>query len=64
MASFNKLFSSVLLALLYASTATAAPWPTTSKHSTHRVRNVGRDLKIETFHPESSYEVRIPMPIY
>lgn len=56
MASFNKLFSSVLLALLYASTATAAPWPTTSKHSTHRVRNVGRDLKIETFHPESSYE--------
>ncbi|KAI9453866.1 Fungalysin metallopeptidase-domain-containing protein [Lactarius psammicola] len=58
MASFSKLLSSVLIALLYASTTSANPWPSTSKHATHRTRTVGADgsLKLETFHPESTFE--------
>ncbi|KAH9017583.1 Fungalysin metallopeptidase-domain-containing protein [Lactarius hengduanensis] len=51
MASFSKLLSSVLIALLYSSTANANPWPLTSKHATHRTRAVGADgsLKLEGF---------------
>ncbi|KAH9164614.1 Fungalysin metallopeptidase-domain-containing protein [Lactarius sanguifluus] len=58
MASFSKLLSSVLIALLYSSTANANPWPLTSKHATHRTRAVGADgsLKLEIFHPESTFE--------
>ncbi|KAI9453868.1 Fungalysin metallopeptidase-domain-containing protein [Lactarius psammicola] len=58
MASFSKLLSSVLIALLYASNTSAAPGPSTSKHATHRTRTVGVDgsLKLETFHPESIFE--------
>ncbi|KAH9013761.1 Fungalysin metallopeptidase-domain-containing protein [Lactarius hengduanensis] len=58
MASFSKLLSSVLIALLYASTTSANPWPSTSKHATHRTRSLGADgtLKLETFHPESIFE--------
>ncbi|KAH9017585.1 Fungalysin metallopeptidase-domain-containing protein [Lactarius hengduanensis] len=58
MASFSKLLSSVLIALLYSSTTNANPWPLTSKHATHRTRAVGADgsLKLETFHPESTFE--------
>ncbi|KAI9453869.1 Fungalysin metallopeptidase-domain-containing protein [Lactarius psammicola] len=58
MAPFSKLLSSVLIALLYASTTSAAPWPSTSKHATHRTRSVGADgsLKLETFHPEPIFE--------
>ncbi|KAI9434880.1 Fungalysin metallopeptidase-domain-containing protein [Lactarius indigo] len=58
MASFSKLLSSVLIALLYASTTSANPWPSTSKHATHRTRTFGADgsLKLETFHPESTFE--------
>ncbi|KAH8989253.1 Fungalysin metallopeptidase-domain-containing protein [Lactarius akahatsu] len=58
MASFSKLLSSVLIALIYSSTTNANPWPLTSKHATHRTRAVGADgsLKLETFHPESTFE--------
>ncbi|KAI9428469.1 Fungalysin metallopeptidase-domain-containing protein [Lactarius indigo] len=58
MISFSKLLSSVLIALLYASTTSANPWPSTSKHATHRTRTLGADgsLKLETFHPESTFE--------
>ncbi|KAH9056491.1 Fungalysin metallopeptidase-domain-containing protein [Lactarius vividus] len=58
MASFSKLLSSVLIALLYSSTTNANPWPLTSKHATHRTRSLGADgsLKLETFHPESIFE--------
>ncbi|KAH9030751.1 Fungalysin metallopeptidase-domain-containing protein [Lactarius pseudohatsudake] len=59
MTSFSKLFTSVLIALLYASSTSANPWPSTSKHATHRTRSLGADgtLKLETFHPESIFEV-------
>ncbi|KAI9434881.1 Fungalysin metallopeptidase-domain-containing protein [Lactarius indigo] len=58
MASFSKLLTSVLIALLYASTTSANPWYSTSKHATHRTRTLGADgsLKLETFHPESTFE--------
>ncbi|KAI9453871.1 hypothetical protein BJY52DRAFT_1213963 [Lactarius psammicola] len=58
MTSFSKLLSSVLIALLYASTTSATPWLSTLKHATHRTRTVGADgsLKLETFHPESIFE--------
>ncbi|KAI0315941.1 Fungalysin metallopeptidase-domain-containing protein [Amylostereum chailletii] len=58
MARFAQLLSSVLVALAFASSATAAPWPTSSKHATHRVRAVGpgASLEIESFHPASSFE--------
>ncbi|KAI9442787.1 hypothetical protein BJY52DRAFT_1420949, partial [Lactarius psammicola] len=59
MTSFSKLLSSVPIALLYASTTSATPWLSTLKHATHRTRTVGADgsLKLETFHPESIFEV-------
>ncbi|KAH9013760.1 Fungalysin metallopeptidase-domain-containing protein, partial [Lactarius hengduanensis] len=52
------LFTSVLIALLYASSTSANPWPSTSKHATHCTRSLGADgtLKLETFHPESIFE--------
>ncbi|KII91236.1 hypothetical protein PLICRDRAFT_173122 [Plicaturopsis crispa FD-325 SS-3] len=56
MVCFNKFFTSVFLAVVFASSSLAAPWPTDSKHATHRVRMISRDLQIETYHPESSYE--------
>ncbi|KAH9082204.1 hypothetical protein EDB83DRAFT_623829 [Lactarius deliciosus] len=54
----SSLFTSVLIALLYASSTSANPWPSTSKHATHRTRSLGADgsLKLETFHPESIFE--------
>ena len=57
MVAFNKFFSSVLLAVLYASFSNAVPSASDAKHSTHRVRHIGRGLKVETFHPASTYEV-------
>ncbi|KAI0260276.1 Fungalysin metallopeptidase-domain-containing protein [Gloeopeniophorella convolvens] len=58
MASFTKLLSSVMVALLYASATSAMPWPASSKHATHRTRAVGPNgnLQLETFHPESTFE--------
>ncbi|KAK1217062.1 hypothetical protein PQX77_020291 [Marasmius sp. AFHP31] len=56
MVVFNKFFSSVLLAVLCATYGNAAPWPTSSKHSTHRVRSIGNGLKVESFHPSSNYK--------
>ncbi|KAF4616615.1 hypothetical protein D9613_008897 [Agrocybe pediades] len=56
MASFVKLLSSVLLAVAFASPALATPFPQSAKHATHRVRQVTRDLAIETFHPPSTFE--------
>ncbi|KAJ7110217.1 Fungalysin metallopeptidase-domain-containing protein [Mycena crocata] len=56
MVAFNRFFASVFLAIVYASSGLAAPWPATSKHATSRVRVIGRGLKLNTFHPESTYE--------
>ena len=58
MFAFKKVFASVFLVVLCASTASAVPYPASSKFATRRSRVIGRDFKLETFHPESSYEVR------
>ena len=59
MFSFNKVFASVFLAVLCASSVSAVPYPANSKFATHRTREISRDFKLETYHPESSYEVRL-----
>ncbi|KAH8983999.1 Fungalysin metallopeptidase-domain-containing protein [Lactarius hatsudake] len=54
MVLFARLISSVLLAL----TTSATTWPATSHPTTHRTHYVGADrsLKLEVFHPTSSFE--------
>ncbi|KAG5641142.1 hypothetical protein DXG03_005893 [Asterophora parasitica] len=56
MVSFNKFFTSVLLAIAYASATSAFAIPSESKHATHQTRIVGRGLKLAAFNPSSSYE--------
>ncbi|RDB18735.1 Extracellular metalloproteinase mep [Hypsizygus marmoreus] len=56
MVSFNKLFTSIFLAIVYASSTSAFAIPSASRHATHGVRVVGRGIKIESFHPASSFE--------
>ncbi|GLB35467.1 putative peptidase M36 family protein [Lyophyllum shimeji] len=52
--NFNKLLSFLLIAV-YASPAHAAPWHHHARHSTHRVRHVGRELEVKAFYPSSTY---------
>ncbi|PIL32532.1 hypothetical protein GSI_05235 [Ganoderma sinense ZZ0214-1] len=49
-------FSSVFLAVVCATSATASPFPASLKHRTLQVREIGPGLVIESFHPESSFE--------
>ncbi|KAJ7175170.1 Fungalysin metallopeptidase-domain-containing protein [Mycena crocata] len=56
MVAFNKFFTSVFLAIVYASSSLAAPSPINSKHATHRTREIARSVKLETYHPVSTYE--------
>ncbi|KAF9555076.1 hypothetical protein CPC08DRAFT_147139 [Agrocybe pediades] len=54
----KKFLSAVLLAIVYASATSAFQAKEAEySHSTHRVRHISRELKIEAYHPESSYEV-------
>ncbi|KAI0688605.1 Fungalysin metallopeptidase-domain-containing protein [Cytidiella melzeri] len=53
---FNKLLVSVSAAILFTSLSAAAPWPASSKHTTHRTRELTPDLRLVTFHPESTFE--------
>ena len=57
MFAFKKVFASVFLAVLCASSASAAPYPAGAKHATHRTREISQGFKLETYHPISSYEV-------
>lgn len=54
---FKKLLASVSIAILASSSAVAIPWPSSLKHTTHRVRDLTADLRLITFHPESTFEV-------
>ncbi|KAJ3504677.1 hypothetical protein NLJ89_g7813 [Agrocybe chaxingu] len=59
MVAFNKVLSSVLLAIVYSSIASAVQERSASeslKHSTHRVRHISRELTLEVYHPESTFE--------
>lgn len=52
-------FQSVFLAVvLCATSAMASPFPASLKHTTLQIREVSPGLVIESFHPESSFEVR------
>lgn len=54
----KKFLSSVLLAIAYATVTSAFQAKEAEySHSTHRVRHISRDLKIEAYHPESTFEV-------
>ena len=59
----SKLFSSVLLAVTYASMSAALVAKDVPNHSTHRTRHISRDLKLETYHPPTTYEVRSAITI-
>ncbi|KAG7094656.1 hypothetical protein E1B28_005479 [Marasmius oreades] len=52
---FNRLFSSVLLAILYASYSNAAARPSDATYSTHYTRDIGNGVKLQIFHPPSNY---------
>ncbi|KAL1740948.1 Fungalysin metallopeptidase-domain-containing protein [Schizophyllum fasciatum] len=52
----TQLLSAVTAALACSSAAIAAPWDTASKHSTHRTREISPSLKLETYHPPSTYK--------
>jgi extracellular elastinolytic metalloproteinase len=57
MVLFNKFFTSVYLAVVYASVASAAPWSPSSKYATHSIREVGkRGLKLVSYNPVSDFE--------
>ncbi|KIY72625.1 hypothetical protein CYLTODRAFT_449783 [Cylindrobasidium torrendii FP15055 ss-10] len=51
MVGFTKLLSFVLLAMA----ANAVPVAPSSKHATHRLREI-RDVKVETYHPKTTYQ--------
>ncbi|KAK0231867.1 Fungalysin metallopeptidase-domain-containing protein [Armillaria nabsnona] len=53
----GALLSSAFLATLFARFSYAAPWASPTKHATHRIRTIGRDLKIEAYHPKSSFKI-------
>ncbi|KAJ7671777.1 Fungalysin metallopeptidase-domain-containing protein [Mycena rosella] len=57
MVAFNlKFFTSIFLAIVYGSSALAAPSPIGSKHTTHRKREIARGVQLETYHPVGNYE--------
>ena len=54
----TNFFRSVFLAVVCATTATAAPFVGSLKHTTLQVREISPGLVVESFHPESTLEVR------
>ena len=57
MASFNKFFTTVFLAVAYASSASGVPSPNSAKAAMHRTRSIANDVHFETFNPPSTFEV-------
>ncbi|KAF9457871.1 Fungalysin metallopeptidase-domain-containing protein [Collybia nuda] len=56
MVALNGFFASIFLAIAYTSSIMAKSAFSSTKYPTHRVRNIGRAFKVETFHPETSYK--------
>ncbi|KAJ7093323.1 Fungalysin metallopeptidase-domain-containing protein [Mycena belliarum] len=56
MVAFNKFFTSVFLAVVYASSALALTVPMNAKHATHATRMLAGNVKLEVYHPASTYE--------
>ncbi|KAF9265937.1 hypothetical protein L218DRAFT_971817 [Marasmius fiardii PR-910] len=56
MVSVNRLFTSVFLAILYASYGDATAVPSgPAKYTAHYVRDLGNGIKVPIFHPPSNY---------
>ncbi|KAG6889604.1 hypothetical protein C0995_016130 [Termitomyces sp. Mi166 len=51
----SQMFSLIIIAFC-ASLVHAAPWPLHARHSTHRVRHIGRSLQVKAFHPKSTFK--------
>ena len=49
---------SVFVAVMLASATSALPFAGSLKHTTMQVRAIGADKAVESFYPESSFEVR------
>jgi hypothetical protein len=54
----STLLAKIALAAMLGSGALAAPWPQSAKHSTHSIRSLQSGVKLESYHPESKFEVR------
>ncbi|KAJ2931005.1 hypothetical protein H1R20_g6081, partial [Candolleomyces eurysporus] len=57
--SLSKTFSTLLAAILFStilSVVKAAPWPHYARHSTHRVRHIGRGLQVAAYHPKTTFK--------
>ncbi|KAG6827487.1 hypothetical protein H0H92_011563 [Tricholoma furcatifolium] len=55
MAAF-RIISLLIITLFYEPVALAAPWPIHARHATHRIRRLGRSLKVKAFHPKSTFK--------
>ncbi len=55
----TRFVRSVYAAVMLASAASALPFAGSLKHTTMQVRAIGLDKTVESFHPESSFEVGI-----
>ncbi|KAH9477316.1 Extracellular metalloproteinase MEP [Psilocybe cubensis] len=58
MVSFTgSFFSTIIVAAVLSVTVEAAPWPLHARHSTHHTRYIGkRSLKVESYHPKSTFK--------
>lgn len=59
MFGFDKLLSSVLLAVAFSSPASAFQDRSATHPSTHRTREIRRNFKLESYHPPATFEVSI-----
>lgn len=54
-------FAFALLAVSNLDASVAVLWTDASKLGTHRTRHLRRGVKLEVYHPASTYEVRRPL---
>lgn len=61
---FSKSFFASVVVVMYAANAVATPFPEPSKHPTHRKRQLGAGLELETYYPPSVYEVILSLAVF
>ena len=57
----NNLFRTVLLTFALVASAAAIPFLGSLKHTVLQARQISPNVVIESFHPESSFEVRVSL---
>jgi hypothetical protein len=55
----SPFFAKVAIAVMLSSGTLAAPWAPTAKYATHAVRELANGVKLEAYHPESNFQVRL-----